>query len=338
MFKLLNPLWMIENIFTLHWIGAAVSIGSALLGSSASSDAADTQAKSAKYAADQQLQMFNTINAQQKPYRDAGVAGLNKLSYLTGLGGTNGAGGTSVSGTPLTYAQWAAQQGGTTQSAPTPRTGHQSMGGYVIDTWNPPNSNSILNSASNATQAGYQSYLNGYNNSHQVTSTGGGLDDSDPNSLLHKFNAGDLNANLAPNYQFMLDQGKGALNNQNNATGGLVSGNALKGLNDYAQNYASNGYQQAYNNYTNNQTNIYNRLSGIAGLGQTANAATANAGQTAATNSGNFLTSGANATASGIVGSANAITAGANNALGWNYLSSMNGNNSGSSFDTHLGY
>ena len=57
-------------------------------------------------------------------------------------------------------------------------------------------------------------------------------------SAMHSFGAGDLNANMAPNYKFQLDQGLGAVNNQSSVTGGLVGGNALKGINDYAQGAA----------------------------------------------------------------------------------------------------
>ncbi len=150
------------------------------------------------------------------------------------------------------------------------------------------------------------------------------LPSGDPASMTHQFTTSDLNANLAPNYNFMLNQGIGATRNQLNSTGGMVSGNAMQGIDTFAQNYAQNAYQQAYNNYNANQTNIYNRLSNLAGLGQTANQSTANAGQAAVGASSNYLTSGAAAQAAGTVGVANAINGGAQNAVGWNYLSSLN--------------
>ena len=115
----------------------------------------------------------------------------------------------------------------------------------------------------------------------------------------------------------MRDQGLGAVRNQLNASGGLVSGNTLKGINDYAMNYAGNAYQNAFSNYTANQSNIFNRLSSIAGLGQTANQGTANAGVQTAANIGNAQIGAGQAQASGTVGAANAISGGANNALGW---------------------
>lgn len=142
-------------------------------------------------------------------------------------------------------------------------------------------------------------------------------------SFQHQFNAQDLKSNLAPNYDFQLQQGLGAATNAGNAAG--FSGNTLKGINDYAQGYAGNAYQQAFSNYTANQTNIYNRLSNLAGLGQTANQITGTLGAQNTQNANQFATSGAAATAAGRVGTANAISGGLGNAAGWNYLNSGSG-------------
>lgn len=202
---------------------AGAGIVSGLLGARAAGKAADAQAGAARGATQAQLRMFNTVNSQQAPYRNAGKTALKDM----------------VAGT-----------------AP---------GGY----------------------------------------------------FSHQFNANDLNANLAPNYEFMRDQGLGAIRNQLSAQGGLLSGNTLKGINDYAMNYAGNAYQQAFQNYTANQTNIFNRLSNIAGLGQTANQATGNAAIQTGTNIGNNMIGAGQAQASGIVGANNALTGGLNSAMGW---------------------
>lgn len=154
---------------------------------------------------------------------------------------------------------------------------------------------------------------------------GGGMG---PGALLRPFSKDDLQTNLAPNYQFMLDQGLGAVKNAGNLAGGM-SGNTLKGINDYAQNYAGNAYQNAFNNYNANQTNIFNRLSTIAGLGSAANAQSSSlAGTLAPSIAGTQVGAGA-AQAAGTVGSANAISGGINNAMGWytlNNLTSKPGN------------
>ncbi len=141
--------------------------------------------------------------------------------------------------------------------------------------------------------------------------------------FTHSFDANDLKTSLAPNYKFQLDQGLGAVKNAGNLQTGLLSGNAIKGVNDYAQNFAGNAYQQAFNNYSANQTNIFNRLSNIAGLGQTANANVGSQGTTLAGNMGNAQMAAGAAQAAGTIGGANALSGGANNALGWYSLPSI---------------
>lgn len=135
--------------------------------------------------------------------------------------------------------------------------------------------------------------------------------------FTHTFDASDLNSNLAPNYAFQLQQGQAANQNAAGVAGGLVGGNALKGLQDYTQNAAGNAYQQAFNNYNAQQTNIYNRLSNLAGLGQIANQTVANAGSNAVNAESGLLTSGASAQAAGQIGVANAATNGLGSYLGW---------------------
>jgi len=131
--------------------------------------------------------------------------------------------------------------------------------------------------------------------------------------FMQKFDANSLNDYLAPNYEFMREQGLGATRNLANATGGLVGGNALRGLTTFAEDYAKNAYQDAFNNYNTNQTNIFNRLAAVAGLGQTANQSTANAGMQSAQSIADIMTGGANATAAGIMGQSNAYANMANN-------------------------
>lgn len=153
--------------------------------------------------------------------------------------------------------------------------------------------------------------------------TGMNLNQNDPDSFMHRFGASDLNENLAPNWQFALQQGQGAIQNMASSGGGLLSGNALKGISDYTINKSGDLYQQALQNYTGNQTNIFNRLSSIAGLGQTANQATGNAAMTAAGNMGNSMMAAGQAQASGLVGGANALAGGLNNAASWYGINNM---------------
>lgn len=92
-----------------------------------------------------------------------------------------------------------------------------------------------------------------------------------------QFTNQDLNATLAPGYDFRLKQGQGANLQASNLTGGAVSGNALRSLQDYTQNFASGEYGTAFNQFQAQRTNIYNQLKGIADLGLTATQGQANA-------------------------------------------------------------
>jgi hypothetical protein len=65
---------------------AAVTVGSSLIGSSASRSAASTQADAAARASDAQRAMFERQVELQEPFRQAGLAGQNRLLQLLGLG------------------------------------------------------------------------------------------------------------------------------------------------------------------------------------------------------------------------------------------------------------
>jgi len=141
-------------------------------------------------------------------------------------------------------------------------------------------------------------------------------------ALTRKFGAADFEAD--PGYQFQLAEGEQAANRAAAARGGFNSGRTLKELMRYGQGLANTTYQDAYNRYNTDQSNLYNRLAGIAGTGQTAATTLGDAGANYAANVGNTLTvgasaqaasriAGANARTSGYMGAANAITGGINN-------------------------
>lgn len=122
------------------------------------------------------------------------------------------------------------------------------------------------------------------------------------------FTMADFNAD--PGYQFRMDQGSKALQASAAARGGLLSGGTLKSLDRYGQDYASNEYGNAYNRFNNDQTTRFNRLSSIAGLGQTSVGQTSAAGANAANQIGSNTIGAGNAQAAGYVGQANAVNNG----------------------------
>lgn len=260
------------------------SIGAGLIGAKASKDAANTQAKAAGKAGDLNWKIFDTINQQQEPYREAGYGALDELQTLLGIG-----------------------------KAPVA-----------------PNRDDFLNNKSSPNrfkgweefdQTGFDQATAQYNQDLEAFNS----KKSDPRygSLMHQFNAQDLTKGLAPNYDFMLQQGQGATNALANKSGGLISGNALTGIDRFTQGFAGNAYQQAFDNFTSNQTNIFNRLSSIAGIGQTANQQTAGAAQNAGTNIGNAYMAAGQANAAGTVGAANAVSGAINNVGSWYAIKDM---------------
>ena len=117
----------------------------------------------------------------------------------------------------------------------------------------------------------------------------------------------------------MKGQGLGATRQALNVGGG--GSNVERGGIKFAEDYASNAYQNALDNYMRQEAqkfnqqqtglgNVYNRLAGIAGIGQTATGQTANLGQSTASNIGQLGIGGASALGAGQIGAANAMAGG----------------------------
>ena len=141
--------------------------------------------------------------------------------------------------------------------------------------------------------------------------------------LTQQYTPEEFAKGIDPGYQFRLQQGQEATNRMANMGGGLISGNALKGAQDYTQGLASTEFGNAFNRFQTGRQNIYNTLAGIAGLGQNMTNTSAQAGGQAATAVGNTLQNIGAAQASGTVGAANAITGGIQNAGNQYYLSKL---------------
>ena len=158
------------------------------------------------------------------------------------------------------------------------------------------------------------------------------------------FTAQDLKSNLAPNYEFMKQQGLGATAQAMNPGGG--GSNIDLARTKFAEEFAGNAYQNALQNYMGQQqqgfnqrftqgqqafnqdlsaqqqlfnqgqserTNIYNKLAGMAGIGQTAANQTATLGTGTAGNLGQLAIGGATAIGAGNIGAANAMAGGYQN-------------------------
>jgi hypothetical protein len=142
-----------------------------------------------------------------------------------------------------------------------------------------------------------------------------------------QFTNQDLNSYLAPGYDFRLGQGQRANMMTSNVTGGAVSGNALKSLQDYSQNFASGEYANAFNQFQSQRTNIYNQLSDIAKMGLTSQQGSANALIGTGTNIASITSGLGNAQAASQIGQANAVSGavqGVGNAASYYAINNMN--------------
>jgi hypothetical protein len=140
-----------------------------------------------------------------------------------------------------------------------------------------------------------------------------------------------------PGYQFGLQQGRDVLEGSAAAGGGLYSGNTLKALTRYGNDYATTKYGDAWNRINTTAGNRWNRLASLAGIGQTANQQSAQAGMNYANALGQIGMSNANAQGAAgmargqIWGNALNQVASVGNRAGW-----FGGNQQGGSFGPQL--
>lgn len=178
-------------------------------------------------------------------------------------------------------------------------------------------------SAKNANKLIWDMYQQSRDDSMPWLTTGkdalGKLSDltKDGSDYMRGFNLSDFQAD--PGYQFRMDEGQKALERSAAASGNLNSGATLKALSRYGQDYASNEYNNAYNRWNNDHATTWNRLSSLAGVGQTQSAQLGNWGQQTGQVMGNNIIGAGNATAAGKIGAANswngALTNIGNNAM-----------------------
>jgi hypothetical protein len=126
-------------------------------------------------------------------------------------------------------------------------------------------------------------------------------------------------AEATPGYQFTLEQGTRAINQNAAANGTLMTGNTGKALTDYGQGLASTTYNQDFNNAMQTYMTNYQSLLGGTQIGQNSTGQLTNANLTTAGNTANIdMTAGeqqakqinnaAAARASGYLGTASAYS------------------------------
>lgn len=305
--------------------GAAVAAGAAIIGSSMQADAAESaanrQAESARNANNLSRDQFNALRQDNAPLIKARDASLNKLMNLMGLGDmTNMPDRTSIRNDLMARYTMPETLQRVWSNEAIPDEDGRFLGGYIFK--NAPGAVDVYG-LDKATDEEYKRQLDYYNSQKNSPEYG---------FLTRRFSNDEFVKE--PGYQFRLDQGLKGINNQLLARGGNDSGAALKALQRYAQDYASNEYGNAYNRFTNDQGNTYNRLMGIINPSQAAVSQVGAQGMNYAQIAGNNMIGAANAQAAGQMAGTNAWANSLNKlAGGW-----MSGNSGSGATGTYQTY
>jgi hypothetical protein len=251
---------------------AAAVVGSALIGSQASKSAARTQAGAAADATAAQERMFERQVELQKPFREAGMAGQNRLLELLGI-----------------------QSFG--PSSPWNEEAYLKQ--------NPDVAAAIAKGEIGTGKEHYEMF--GRDEGRNLGFTPAKSADFGKYASA-EFTPAQFQAD--PGYAFRVSEGMKALDRTAAARGGLISGAALRGATRYGQEMGSQEYQNAFNRYQTSRTNTLNPFASLAGVAQSsANTLGTAAGQLGGQIGSNIIGAG-NAMAAGQVGSANAIAQG----------------------------
>lgn len=318
----------------------------------AATQAAQTQANASNYAADLSQKQYEQSRLDQMPWLDAGrgaLTGLNQMLANNSAAGANYPyGGGGVAPTQSAPAQSVTGGGGNNSSVANKGAAWLGGGGLVSNVIN-----SLVDKVgdSGGTQNGSQLT--------QQPNAGGGVFEAEPmvsdssgvftdkwgQRLDDAYTDGRLTGGLDPenfsadpSYQFRKKEGMDGIQASAAASGGLLSGAALKALTGYNSDLASQEYNNAwqrdqsekerewgvlngartqdYNMFQGENTRKFNQLASVAGTGLTTASNLGSLGAANAQSVGNGMINSANAQANGIVGAANAKANGFRNLIG----------------------
>jgi len=243
-----------------------------------------------------QREMFDKQTQLQEPFRQAGLAGQNRLLHLLGLTVPTGAeGGASDY---MSLRQQLLPQYTTRSQLPSTFVqageGSSELPGQFV---------------SNVDEAALNAAIQQRMQSMPTQQAGGSTDPAF-GSLMRDFGMSDFQAD--PGYAFRMGEGQKALERSAAARGGLMSGRAGKDMMRFGQDLGSQEYGNAFNRFQTNRSNKLNPLQSLAGVGQTATNQVAGAAGEYGRGAGETIQGAGDARASGYVGRANAW----NSALG----------------------
>jgi hypothetical protein len=151
----------------------------------------------------------------------------------------------------------------------------------------------------------YNAGITGQNRLMDLLGLGANKGAADYGKYAKDFSMADYQAD--PGYAFRLSEGMKQLGHTAASRGGLISGQTMKGLQDYAQGSASQEYSNAFNRYQTNRSNQLQPLGNLQNVGiSAANQQSAALGNYGA-NVSNLLGQQGQAQAAGALGQGNTI-------------------------------
>ncbi len=285
----------------MSWVAAAVvggSVVSGLLGANAASDAAGIQAGATREGVAEQRRQYDQTRADQAPFRDTGSAAVYRIADLLGLtrpGGTRLGAALPVMPTREQF------------TTTTPGRSYQPTAG--VSMVRGPSTSSFDAAGYNRAMAEYEDALAG---------AGGGTPD-DFGEFMRDFTVQDFENDPVAQLglEFGQREGTKALERRNRLTSGFDSGQMLKELLRYNQDYGETKAADSFNRFNANRDSKFNKLAAVAGVGQTATQATGAAGSNAASNISSLLSSQGNAEAASRIAQGNAWTGAIQNLGNW---------------------
>ncbi len=269
-------------------IGAAASVIGSSMQSDAAGDAASAQSQSSAAAIAEQQRQYDQNRTDLAPYRTAGASAVTRLAALLGL--DPAAGGFN----PGSYVPPGAQD----------LTGWAQARGYNL----PENRDWDSREQNNLYDAGYRQYLEDYQKAHPTdTSPASGFGD-----LNKKFTMSDFENDpvIQKSFEFGISEGEKAVQRMFGARGMSRSGAAVKAALRYANDYTGTQAGASRDRFVQDQTNLYNRLAGVSGTGQTAAQNTASLGTNIAGNIADITVGEGNARGAASIARGNAMAGG----------------------------
>ena len=263
-----------------------------LFGSDSAEDASRAQGESTAAAIAEQRRQYDLNRADLAPYRDTGGAAVSRIGELLGLGTRPSARRPYLSGQTTGSESDLLAEYNRRHVADQGMTLEESLQQGLTT---PENYERILGQL----RGQAEQIRNPMSAEEQ---------DRDYGALNRKFTLADFwdDPVTKASYEFGLNEGTKALDRMGGARGMRNSGQQLKALTRFGTDYTGQKAGESYNRFYGDQDRDFNRLAGVAGVGQTAATNTANMGQGTANNVSGLLSAQGNARGAAAIAGGNA--------------------------------